>query len=231
VATSAAGLITTNMYNYIEWSIVISDAAGSINIWLNNVLVLSVSGVRTHSPQTDGGNPTPVSCNVYRLLGAGGAGEWRHDDHYVIDPTISPNTSRLGPVRIARLLPSSDSTPLEWTPSAGTDHFDLVNNVPPSSATFVEDATVGHTDQYLYDASQIPANASIFGVQHMLNSALDAAGSGSVGSSVNGVVTGSLALSTSYVMLREMYNVNPATGVAWTGPDILAIKAGPSVTA
>ncbi len=232
VGTSSIGLITTNVYNYLEWDILISDAAGTIKVWLNNILVLNLSGVRTHSPQTSAGNPTPVSCNALRLLGAGGAGTWRHDDFYLIDPLVSPNTARLGPVRIYGVIPNADSTPLQWTPNAGLTHYTQVDEVPPDlGTTYVQDGTVGETDQYLYDVAAVPAGGTVPAMQHMLLSALDAAGAGSVGSSVNGVVTGSLALSTSYIMLRVAYDLDPSTGLPWTGVDLTTIKAGPSVTA
>jgi hypothetical protein len=225
---SAPGICNLSGYNYIEVHVVCSLlAAGSVTIRVNGLTAYSVSGVRTQgyfigSAFVDG----------VELVGSN-TSTVRHDDFYIVDPSAGPNNSFLGAVRIYACLPFADSAPLQWSASIGTAHFPLVNSVPPDLSKWVQSNVVGQQDQYRHDTSAIPTTVNILGVQHCLESLLDAPGSRSVASVVNGIVAGSAgSLSTSARQYMQEYDLDPVTGLPWLLADLAASRQfGPAVTA
>jgi hypothetical protein len=221
LATSAVGLVPTGSYSYLEVEVTISNAAGSVEVRLNEASVLSFAG------------DTQASANAFvtgvQLMSAGGGGQWRHDDIYLLDADTAPNNSFLGAVQVFMLVPNADAAPLQWTPSAGVNHFDLVDEVPQSTADYVESSTAAQIDQYLYDTSPITPPVTVLAVQHSMLAGLDAAGAHDLGSSIDGAA----AASDEALTTTARYNVTPydqKAGVDWTLVSIAATSFGPQLT-
>jgi hypothetical protein len=229
LGTSAISVVHFNQYNYIEVKCNIAAAPnGSVVIKVNGVQVLSVTGVKTYAAPIDSGQPFVTGI---QLMGPGGLPDCRHDDTYIVDWGISPLTDFLGAIAVYAQAPTADGTPLNWTPSTGTDHYAMVDEIPPNGDTdYVSSAVVGDVDQYSYGSTGVPVGSTLLAVQHVLDAKIDAAGSRSIGSVVSGVASAGQALTTTYHMVTVPYGLNPATGVAWALADF-PVQAGPKVTA
>jgi len=75
-------------------------------------------------------------------------------------------TSWCGPAKTALMVPTGDSTPVEWTPSTGTDHFALVDDAPGApddDTTYVSAAVANREDWYtLTDLpAEVPSTATL----------------------------------------------------------------------
>jgi hypothetical protein len=226
IAQSAAGACIQNGYNYIEASVVFAVGTGSVIVRVNGVQVLTFTGTTVGGA---GGNPPAVTG--FQLLGASGAAGSQHDDVYLLDPAVSPNTSFLGAVRVYAEVPNADSADIAWTPLVAGAHFPMVDSVPVNPADYVFSNTVGQVDEYLSPIVGIPASSSVLAAQHVLMAGLDVAGSRVVASSVN-EITGAVAvsLSTTAHMITQPYDVDPVTGLAWVLASIPARRIGPVVT-
>lgn len=77
----------------------------------------------------------------------------RIDDMYVNDSTGSINNDYLGEISVVALLPDADGTPQEWTPSTGSTAYEILDNVPPTSA-YVEGENVD--DELRVELPDIP---------------------------------------------------------------------------
>lgn len=84
------------------------------------------------------------------------------DDIMVVDSATGKYTDRVGPIAIITRLPTQD-VDREWSPSTGTDHWDLVNNRPPQDDQFVQSNTSGATDTFLSNEG-LPQGAQIVAV-------------------------------------------------------------------
>lgn len=87
------------------------------------------------------------------------------DDFLVVDSATGANVtyaSRLGPIQITSRLPSVD-VDKEWTPSTGTEHWPLVDNMPPKDDEFIQSNTSGATDTFLSN-TPIPDQNNILAV-------------------------------------------------------------------
>lgn len=223
--TTVPGLIFTGVYAYVELQSTCNSITGSATLRVNGATVLSVSNINTNRAGTG-------FFDTVQLRGPGGGLTSTFDDFYLFDTSGAANNSLAGAVKVYTVYPVSDNTPLQWTPSTGTTHFNLVNGVPAESqTTYVSDATVGNTDQYLYNLNPVPSSVSILGVQHGLNSFLDAAGSGSIGSSCGGIVAGSVALSTSGHQYSFPRDTDPVISGPWTLANLINRQFGPNRTA
>ena len=220
------GLVSFGVYNNIALQVVAGIANGVINVWVNGVQVMHLTGVNT----IVGGGPGPYLTyyeTVY-LCAPGNSG-WTcyHDDVYMLDCTDG-DTYR-GAARIYAVVPYANSTPVEWTPLANQNWQEVSTIPPPGDSSYVSSSTVGNVDQYLYLGSVVPAGAAILGVQHCLDMRVDG-GSRSVASDMAGIVAAGQALPSGYAIFTTPYDKNPATAAAWQAADF-PLAAGPAVTA
>ena len=225
-ATSAPGVANLGAYNYYEVKFFGDPTAGSIQVRVNGVLVINVANANTVA-----GSSTAAIGGI-GLRGRGSSFNSYHDDVYVLDWSTAPLTDFIGPVQVFCCLPTSDSSPLQWTPSVAGPHYPLVAAVPPNTVQWVNSATPGQIDQYLHTFAGIPGNAVIFAIQHGMNVALDAAGTASLASCVGGVAATVAALSsTSYGYVLTPYAANPVNGAGWVYSALAATGFGPKITA
>ena len=124
----------------------------------------------------------------------------------------------------------------DFTPSAGSAHYSLVAEAPDDDgdASYVESGTVGHKDLYGYqDLTGTPA--AIMAVQLATVARKDDAGSRSLRAVLkSGATTANGAtrvLGTSYALYDDRFEVDPATGAAWTKAGVDALQAGVEVVA
>lgn len=141
--------VQPDRWYYIEFKFTIHDTTGSYELRLNGNSLLSDTNVDTRY----GSAPASVSRFVFVAQDAGGC----LDDVYILDGD-SPDNDFLGAVVVESLVPTSDDT-VQWSPSAGTDNYALVDEIPCNFGTdYVYDDTSGDTDLYGYeDLSTIDA--------------------------------------------------------------------------
>ncbi len=219
---SAAGVLDPNSYNYVEVDATISHAA-TVIVRVNNVVVLTLSGVNTQGP---GSNPY---VDLWQLMGGFGL-ESRHDDVYLINPGVTAvGSAFLGPVKVYAAVPF-DNGAVGWTPLANTN-WQEVSEIPPDGDTSYNfSGNIGDVDQYLYNATGVPPNSQVFFVQHTLDMKVDS-GARTVASDAAGNVSPGFALTSGYVMYKTPYPTNPATGLPWNPNTDFPAAFGPKVTA
>ena len=138
-------------------------------------------------------------------------------------------TDFLGPVKIVALAPAAAGHYAQWTPLAPSNLEAVAEMLNDGDASVNQSGTAGQIDTFAM-ADLTALSGTVFAVQHVLVARQDAGAqrviapvqrSGStdyVGSSKN--------LSTSYQMLTEIHEVNPATSSAFTIADVNDLEAG-----
>lgn len=125
--------LTANAWTYIEVAIVLDGSAGSCIINFDGVEVLNI----TDQPTLNVAGP----CTTLRFTGSA-------DYAYFTDIYLTDRESFWGPIQMRLLHPTSDVTK-EWTRSAGSDNYALVDEATTNSGTdYVETATLDTEDQY-----------------------------------------------------------------------------------
>jgi hypothetical protein len=226
LATSAAGVIPSNSYVYLEIKATIHPTAGAVEVRVNGATVVSVSGVNTRATSNS-------SVNGFGIYGI--SSPTYVADLYVCDGTGSTNNDFLGDVRIDTLYPNGDGTYSQFTPSTGTTHCTLVDEATPNSTDYNDGLAVGDRDSYTFTNLAALASQTIYGVQ--INAAVqkDDAGAKSVATMARSGSTNtdgsSKALSTSQMYVSDIYEFDPNTATAWTETSVNAAEFGVKVTA
>lgn len=216
--STPAGLVRNGVWNTIAIGIIFSNS-GTVIIWINGVLVASVSGVNTiHS----GNN----YCDGVQLSGPGTSldSQAYFDDFFV---GISTTPASLqddypGALRIYPYIPAVNKTPLQWTPLANTNWQETSQIPPPGDSAYVSSATVGNIDQYEMQPISGQGPTGVFTIafgQTVISARLDTAGAGSVAPNIAGTEGAASALTTSYSMYTECFDDNPVTSMPFAPSD------------
>jgi hypothetical protein len=157
-------------YTFIEWKVTIHATAGTVDIRVNGVSVLSLTGQNTR-------NTVNTAWNVFQLGWADAVANTvsstnrniDYDDLYVLDGTGSvPWNAFLGDIRVDPRNMTAAGATTGWTPLSGSN-WDNVNDTAPNDDTdYTTTATVGATDTFVAQDAPSPG-AAIYGIQHCLS--------------------------------------------------------------
>lgn len=219
VLGTSSALLVNNQYFYVEIEVFVDPVAGTFRAWLDGVLVLNLAGVNTQ-------NGVTATCGSGRIRGISGAGSGvDYCDLYFKDSLVP-----LGPRHVSLIVPTSDGAASDWTPSTGTTHFDLVDEIPPNGDTdYVETSNPGDDD--LYGFSALPFNpAAIDAIQGSIFAKKTDVAVRVVSQLIRSGGTdfaGALQpLTSSYVDYVEIVENDPNTAAPWTGPGVAAAQFG-----
>ena len=132
LGSSGGGAISMGSWHWVEAHYKIHATAGIIEVWVDGVQVLNLTGQNT----SYSGGSTISLAGLGNLLGAYGLTA-SYDDIYILDPNTSPNTSRLGDSRIETVVPTSDAGPNNGTPLSGSTHYGAVNEAHYDTSNYL----------------------------------------------------------------------------------------------
>lgn len=215
--------VPTNQYSYLEVKVVISSTIGSVEVRLNGATVpdVIVSGINTQ---------TGASPNIEQfVLGADAtyAGACSYNDLYVCDMSGTINNNFLGDIRIDTLIPNGDGFYQQFTPSQGSQHHPLIDEILPDITDFLSSSTTGQKETVF--VTDIGTVNSIKAVQ--VNNYVQKSDAGlaqarnllrSDSVDVNGAT---VALSTNPFYISTIFETTPAS-VAWTQTTVNAVEIG-----
>lgn len=220
--TSGLGLAIDTWY-HIEVKAYCHDSAGTVDLYVDGVLELSLTGQDTRNGGTGVFNGILFSSSIFPYR--------KHlDNLYVLNTTGSLNNDILG-VQYARVMrPTADASPNDWAPLSGSDHYAAVSEDTGSSDTNVlDDSVTGQ--QELFDLSNPVGVTNIKGVVPVVIGRLtDGTGYSIKHVLKSGGTTETDAAqsfsSTSYVSKQQVHEVDPDTSAAWLDADVDALQAG-----
>lgn len=235
VATTPSKSWHDDQWNYIEFKVKISATSGIFEVRVNTVTKLSYVG-NTKSYETELLAATPGWDGVFYDHGGyypfndKGA---RIDDRYVLDDTGSNNTDYLGNVRVNTQFTVAPGDLTQFSRfGPATSNWDAVNDPDLTDTQYVYDGVAGDKDLYTMDPNVAALN--IFGVQvrgayrqddstQMVARNIIKTG----GTIYEGTVDH--YLSANYTYYKDIWELNPNTGVGWIAADLNAIQAGTKV--
>lgn len=225
LATTSVAIGVGGGYAYVEFKATIHDTVGSYELRINGVAALSASNVDTRN----GGN---ASINAIKLGNSGTSGHTAYFcDLYVCDASGSVNSDFLGDVRIDTIYPNGAGTHQSWTPSTGTDHAALVDEMAPNTTDYLTGGAAG-TKETL-GLQDLTVNGAILGIQANNAIAKTDAGACTIKNLIRSGSTESsgptFAPSTSYLYSSSIHEADPATGAPWLTAAINALEAGAEV--
>lgn len=222
---TSAPVLTTGAWQHLEARCKVGNADGEIEVRVNGVTVLSVSGADTF---TSGSTHAEVAqIGVSAGLGVT-ATPFYVDDFYVWDDQGSANNDFLGDKRVLTQVADQDTTIADWQLSSGVNGYALVNELPPdddASYIFAEFDAVGA--QSAFEFEDLGAEVSAVVAVQVINRAIKTdAGAANVQVSViteyNEALGADNAITSVYTDRRDIFETNPDTGAPWTREQINA---------
>ena len=229
VLGSTTTVFSVSTWYYIELRVFIDDTAGEIELRVNGVPEINLTGLDTKYQ-------APNYAAVLALYGGGNtAMTRRYDDLYI--RTSSSATAEtggfLGDVKIKPYYPNADGTYTAMTCSTGSTHYTLVDETAPNTTDYVSSSTALTKDSYGFqDASE---TGSIKAVQ--LSAYCYKADAGFRGAEVfvksgaTEVFGTSLPLSTTGKYVVKMFEQDPNTAADWSQANLNAAEFGVRISA
>jgi len=211
LGTTTVPVVSANAYNHIEAKIFIDAVVGTVEIRVNGVTVLNLTGQNTKNTAVTG---TAQIVYVARI----GAPVSYHKDFIIWDTTGTFNNNFLGSVSVVDIDTNAD-TSLTWTPSTGTTGYGILDNNPPlDDAAYIAAATsLSNT----FGLADLPADTtSVRGLVLVNRSRKIDGGDGNVQMGIiSGASTGlgsNRPITTAYTYWRDVIEADPATGAQFT---------------
>lgn len=167
LATGTA-IISSSVHSFIEAKATISNAAGRIQVQVNQP-----AGSTTYDIDTGGGGvDTQATANAYatafRLgygLGSAETASYRYDfdDARIFDTTGGVNDDFGGDAKVECLIVNAAGGSTDFTPSAGANIDNVDDASPDDDTTYNKSATVGHLDRFNLPALST-ANGTVLGL-------------------------------------------------------------------
>lgn len=226
----ATGLVlNADTWYFVEVKVVLHATTGSIELRVNGVGTYTMSGVDTigadsgcRSVQVYATNDGPSSNTDYDDIAF-----WNDDDHP--DDSVGGHsmTGFQGPWRMTPVKPNADTAQADWTPSAGSDNYAMVDDADnDEDATYVASTTLTDRDELDLEAGP---SYQIIAVQAVVAARKVDAGNadltvGIKSSSAEGSTTTTLGEGAIYGHHRHAQDVDPNTGEEWTEAAFNAAK-------
>lgn len=216
--------LTQNVFQYIEFKVKVHGSAGTVEVRVNTVPILVLTGLNTQGAGS--GNWNEVKIGQFAFASP----DVRIDDIYVLDGSGSSNNDFLGDVRIDAVFPNADGNSSQFTRSTGASQFATVDETAPNGDTdYNEAATSGLKDTLNYPNAPV-AGANILAIQgDVYGKKTDSGGAGVKqitrisGVDYQGTEVG---IGTAYNYQRQVWDVKPSDSTPWTDTDFNAAEFG-----
>jgi len=220
--------VNTGEWHHYQFKVICHPSAGTFLMKMDGVTVINYTGQTALSVA---GSVEGVRVQVSGTTGNTYDDMWACD---AVDATATqgrPNNDFLGDLRIAALIPTGDGASVQWTPSTGTTHATLVDEVPPNTTDFVSSNVAGQRD--LYNVTDLSGSVvSVYGLRVGHYSQKTDAGARSVNPLVREpdatvTVQATQALTTTYLpyWAPTLY-LKPHAGGVFTPSDVNATQVG-----
>jgi len=202
LGSSSPGAVAYGIYQHVEALVTINNTTGAVQVWVNFVSVLNLTGQNTRQSANNSANQIAFSPGE---SGSNGC-------------DITYGTTQAGDLRVECVLPNGAGTHTQFTPSAGSN-WQNVDEVPPNDDTTHNDSsTAGQLDTFVHAAlAGIPSSITAVAVQ--VRGRNTTTGSASMAPVLRSGTTDSVGTTvsqnTTYGDFQSIYLTDPNTGSAW----------------
>lgn len=232
VANSSPFAVFENTWYYFQIKYTISGGTATPVVVTATCLVDGtnrVSGSGTSASNTTGYLLRTPTVNYHKFSNTVVNGRTFFKDLYIFDTTGGHTNDFAGDCTFIYVVPDGDVT-TQWTPSSGTVHFSLVNEVPPDGdSSYVQSTGTNNLDNYTWQ--DIPVfSGTIVAAQYL--GFLRKTGEGqrsvklTVGTGSFDQTSDEFFLNDNYLYYRLPLGTDPATGAQWTQSGFNATKFG-----
>jgi hypothetical protein len=220
LGTASGFSMLTNVYYYLEWYLKISPTVGETIIRVNEVERLNLTNQNTRMSANN--TITVMALSTYQ--GINETATLDFDDVYVDDAGFK------GDVQVLSIFPDGTSAIDQWSAvGAATTREAVDETVPNSDTDYAEETTAGELSLHTYQ--NIPATAAVIAVCALPFAKKTDAGGATIRSvtriSGNNYEGADQAPSNgTYEYYPHIWQISPATGLAWTASEVNSAEFG-----
>jgi len=218
--------VSKDDWHHIECKVTIDNTVG--------VVIVNIDGVEYINFSGDTQNAGTANINTIQFVGPSNTTSPGINKYlgqvFIFDTAGSFWNDFQGDIACVAMPPTSDVTPNQFTPSTGTDHYAMVDEVvPDGDTTYLESST--DAQQCLFAPDALAANISeLLGVVLENVSKKTDIDDNQISNylkvSTTSTVSTPTGLTTDYTYSRNIYESNPDTAVAWALADWTNISFG-----
>lgn len=215
---TSSPVIVTSSWQHIECRVTIDDTVGTVEVRVDGVTVLSLTGKDTKATATAG------TAQVMWGRGSDSIGtpvvtEYI-DDLFAWDTTGGANNDFIGDRRVRTIFPDGNAATQEWAVTGAASAYQAINEAAPDGDTsYISASTSPTTSEFTLQDAPVSVGA-ISGAQTYVYAKKTDAGTATMQvSMLSGVSVSAGAdrpVTTAYTYWMDMHPVDPATGAPWT---------------
>jgi hypothetical protein len=218
LGTSASPVVVASAYQHIEAVVFFSDTVGTVEVRVNGVTVLSLSGIDTvytanveASQAYIGGNIPGEALNHPTM---------DLDDVFCYDNTSSYNNTFIGDRRVLTLFPNANTATADWTAVGAATGYECIDEASPNDDTdYITAATTGLVSQF--GLQNLPGGISVVNAVVMVERArkTEAGTANTKVSIVSGASTTAGAdkpLTEVYTYRQDVFQTDPSSAAPFT---------------
>lgn len=222
-SSAAAAVAIDGVFHLMEMECVIDDSAGRITVYWDDVQIINLTAQDTRN-----GTPTTVDRIKWNPTASSTAAAY-YDHTFVWDSATRPADQYY----IETISVDADGATLNWTPSTGADHFAVVDELPASTADYLQASTVGNIDELiaasLSDTPTAILGAKVRGFFNKTDVTVREVRMGVKSGATTSAGTTTAITQTGTAVARTLLT-DPDTAAAWTASGINALRLRPEVT-
>lgn len=222
------GIWNQDEWFFLEVKVFFDTVSGSVQVRLNTEVVLDIDPVNTGGTLFNGhGWGSEGFAGNFSLQKV----DFRIQDLYVCDDQGSVNNNYLGNVRVKTQVMVGPGPLSQFSRVGAATNWQAASNQDIDNTRYVYDTVVGHRDLYAVDP--IVNSPVVYGVQLRAAYEMDDATQRIARNTLQtaGVDSEGIDhyLNQSFTYYTDMFELNPNTGVGWTGAEVNALYVGPKV--
>lgn len=223
--TTPTPAVVADAYQHIESLATINDTTGAVEVRVNGVTVVSLSGVDTCAT----GN---VECSQLAFLtspSTGGATAAAYmDDLFVYDNSGTYNNTFIGDRRVLTLFPNANTATADWTVVGAASGYEAIDEASPDDDTsYITATTTGQVSEF--GLQNLPDGISVVSAVVMVERArkTEAGPASTQVSIVSGASVASGAnkpITEVYTYRHDVFETDPASAAPMTPAEFDALK-------
>lgn len=227
VLGTSSAVLSAGVAAHLQLKVLIHNSAGTVDLRMNNVSILSLSGLDTQNTGNTSWNQVYLgACDT--VWSSTGTINLDFDDLWVLDGTGSINTGFQGDLRADCLYPTAEGNTIMFTPSTGSDNALTIDETAPNSSDYNTGSAANDKDTFI--TTNVPGGATPYFYQVSLYAKKSDSGTCTaapvIRSGGTDYVGASLSPGTAYAYLLTPYDTDPATGARPTEAGANAFEIG-----
>lgn len=223
---SVGPVVAANAYQYISIFAACDDTAGSVEVRVDNVTVISEININTDPRATGEFSQFAAKVTAQPDNPVGIVMDW--DDFWTWNSLGTQCNDFPGNVRVRRKNPDQDTAATDWVRNTGSTDYSAINNdAPDGDTTYIEAANVGDISEFEFEDTSSDVSA-VLAAQTVVMARKTDAGDCSIQISLVSAASESNGsdrpLTTIYTYWQDIHEVDPDTGSPWTKSAIDAAK-------